>query len=261
MLDIAEDPRRRGARRGSRSARARGGGHACRRERGPAERGSRAGVTEAAEPAADEPARRRADLPPRLRKGPPRGVSRPVAVAITGGIGAGKSEALAAFARHGAATRLERRDRPRADRRRTTRCVRALRESASSARRQLDRGAIAAASSTIRSARVARGAAASARVRGVPTPWLHAGSRAPVGVVEMPLLYETGGEERFDKVVVLTAPDDVRRSRSRVAGEEREARLLPDAEKVAPGRLRLREHGLARRARRVRRVRHGGSDV
>src|SRR5437763_6312157 len=29
---------------------------------------------------------------------------RPVAVAITGGIGAGKSEALAAFARHGAAT-------------------------------------------------------------------------------------------------------------------------------------------------------------
>jgi len=31
-------------------------------------------------------------------------VSRPLAVAITGGIGAGKSEALAAFARHGAAT-------------------------------------------------------------------------------------------------------------------------------------------------------------
>ncbi len=33
-----------------------------------------------------------------------RGVSRPVAVAITGGIGAGKSEALRAFARNGAAT-------------------------------------------------------------------------------------------------------------------------------------------------------------
>ena len=31
-------------------------------------------------------------------------MSRPVAVAITGGIGAGKSEALSAFARHGAAT-------------------------------------------------------------------------------------------------------------------------------------------------------------
>ena len=37
---------------------------------------------------------------------PPEGVSRsrPVAVAITGGIGAGKTEALHAFARHGAAT-------------------------------------------------------------------------------------------------------------------------------------------------------------
>ena len=31
-------------------------------------------------------------------------MNRPVAVAITGGIGAGKSEALAAFRRHGAAT-------------------------------------------------------------------------------------------------------------------------------------------------------------
>ena len=30
-------------------------------------------------------------------------MARPIAVAITGGIGAGKSEALAAFARHGAA--------------------------------------------------------------------------------------------------------------------------------------------------------------
>ena len=31
-------------------------------------------------------------------------IRRPVAIAITGGIGAGKSETLAAFARHGAAT-------------------------------------------------------------------------------------------------------------------------------------------------------------
>ena len=31
-------------------------------------------------------------------------MSRPLAVAVTGGIGAGKSEALAAFRRHGAAT-------------------------------------------------------------------------------------------------------------------------------------------------------------
>ena len=29
-------------------------------------------------------------------------------------------------------------------------------------------------------------------------------------MIEIPLLYETGGEERFDAVVVITAPDDVR---------------------------------------------------
>jgi dephospho-CoA kinase len=32
---------------------------------------------------------------------------------------------------------------------------------------------------------------------------------------------------------VITAPDDVRRTRARVAAEEREGRLLPDEEKAA----------------------------
>src|SRR5262249_61624768 len=44
--------------------------------------------------------------PPRPRlppKSPRSSLARPIAVAITGGIGAGKSEAPAAFARHGAA--------------------------------------------------------------------------------------------------------------------------------------------------------------
>src|SRR5205823_8643075 len=45
------------------------------------------------------PATRKASL----RRRPSRKVARPLAVAVTGGIGAGKSEALAAFARHGAA--------------------------------------------------------------------------------------------------------------------------------------------------------------
>jgi len=52
-------------------------------------------------------------------------------------------------------------------------------------------------------------------------------------VVEIPLLYETRAEDRFDKVVVVTAPLHVRRTRSALAGEEREQRLLPDEEKVA----------------------------
>jgi dephospho-CoA kinase len=50
-------------------------------------------------------------------------------------------------------------------------------------------------------------------------------------VVEVPLLYETGGERRFDKVVVITAPAEVRAARAKVA-DAREERLLPDEEKV-----------------------------
>ena len=53
-----------------------------------------------------------------------------------------------------------------------------------------------------------------------------------VCVTEVPLLYEVGGETRFDRVVVVTAPKKLRRARSEAAVEERESRLLPDAEKV-----------------------------
>jgi dephospho-CoA kinase len=55
---------------------------------------------------------------------------------------------------------------------------------------------------------------------------------ADVAVVEIPLLYETGSETAFDAVVVITAPDDVRRSRAASDLDRRSARLLPDDEKV-----------------------------
>jgi dephospho-CoA kinase len=55
---------------------------------------------------------------------------------------------------------------------------------------------------------------------------------APVTVSEIPLLYETGGEQRFDHVVVITAPPEVRTRRARVDAAEREGRLLPDVEKA-----------------------------
>src|SRR5262245_22331946 len=54
-----------------------------------------------------------------------------------------------------------------------------------------------------------------------------------VCVTEVPLLYEVEGEKRFDVVVVVTAPRDLRSTRTRVPLEAREQRLLPDAEKVA----------------------------
>ena len=49
--------------------------------------------------------------------------------------------------------------------------------------------------------------------------------------VEVPLLYETGGEERFDKVIVVTAPPEVRALRTDVS-DAREERLIPDDEKI-----------------------------
>jgi dephospho-CoA kinase len=55
---------------------------------------------------------------------------------------------------------------------------------------------------------------------------------APVTVSEIPLLYETGAERRFDRVVVITAPPEVRAQRTRVDAAPREARLVPDDEKV-----------------------------
>jgi dephospho-CoA kinase len=54
----------------------------------------------------------------------------------------------------------------------------------------------------------------------------------PVTVTEVPLLYEVGGEERFDSVVVITAPAELREARARVPLAGRSDRLLPDREKV-----------------------------
>src|SRR5947208_1084502 len=50
-------------------------------------------------------------------------------------------------------------------------------------------------------------------------------------VIEIPLLYETGGESGFDAVVVITASQDVRDAR-RPGLAARESRLIPDEEKV-----------------------------
>jgi dephospho-CoA kinase len=53
-----------------------------------------------------------------------------------------------------------------------------------------------------------------------------------VTVTEVPLLYEVGGETRFDKVVVVTAPEMLREARANVSLRGRTDRLLPDREKV-----------------------------
>lgn len=53
-----------------------------------------------------------------------------------------------------------------------------------------------------------------------------------VCVTEVPLLFEVGAEDRFDKVVVVTAPKQLREQRRRVPADTRDERLLPDREKV-----------------------------
>jgi len=61
---------------------------------------------------------------------------------------------------------------------------------------------------------------------------------APVAVVDIPLLFETGGEKRVDAVVVVTTTPEIQRQRilerDNMTGEKLEAilaRQLPDAEK------------------------------
>ena len=63
-------------------------------------------------------------------------------------------------------------------------------------------------------------------------------SGAPVAVVDVPLLFETGGEARVDAVVVVTASPEIQRqrvlARDNMTAERFEAilaRQLPDAEK------------------------------
>ena len=63
-------------------------------------------------------------------------------------------------------------------------------------------------------------------------------SGAPVAVVDIPLLFETGGEKRVDAVVVVTTTPEIQRQRilerDNMTGEKLDAllaRQLPDAEK------------------------------
>ena len=90
--------------------------------------------------------------------------------------------------------------------------------------------------------------AAMKRLEGIVHPMLGASrqkflrdaeqSGAPVAVVDVPLLYETGGEKRVDAVVVVTTTPEIQRqrilTRDNMTGEKLEAilaRQLPDPEK------------------------------
>lgn len=65
-------------------------------------------------------------------------------------------------------------------------------------------------------------------------------SKASFAVLDVPLLYETGGDQRCDMVAVVTAPADVQKARVLLRGEMSEeqfenirSKQMPDAEKRA----------------------------
>ena len=74
------------------------------------------------------------------------------------------------------------------------------------------------------------------RVQAEYARWREALAQAPeppaLAVVEIPLLYETGSDARFDAVVVITAPEELRAARRSVRPDSRANRLLPDEEKI-----------------------------
>ncbi len=167
---------------------------------------------------------------------PPR---RPIAVAITGGIGAGKTEALHAFARHGAPTlssddvvhRLLRDD---ADVRRAV--VERFGDRVMDDAGRLDRKAIAGVVFGEREELEWLESVLHPRVAQESIAWIDAlaalDDPPDLCAIEVPLLYETGAEARFDAVVVVTAPEALRKSRARTSVDDRSRRLLPDEDKV-----------------------------
>jgi dephospho-CoA kinase len=152
-------------------------------------------------------------------------VPRPLAVAVTGGIGAGKSEALRAFERHGVPVcssdeivhRLIAEDPD----------VRAALEERFGT---TDRARIGAIVFADRDELAWLESLLHPRVRAAHRAWREA-QDADVAAVEIPLLYETGGETQFDAVVVVTAPAAVRAARTPTAADGRSSRLIPDDEK------------------------------
>ena len=166
-------------------------------------------------------------------------MQRPIAVAITGGIGAGKSSALASFRSHGAATvssdeivhhllatdpdvkqalveRLSEEilgDDGAPDRERIA--LRVFK----------DRDALDFLEKLLHPLVSREYLAWREQLAALPNPPL-------VCVTEVPLLYEVGGEKRFDKVVVITAPAKLREARRGGRTDDRESRLLPDREKA-----------------------------
>ena len=166
-------------------------------------------------------------------------MSRPLTIGLTGGIAAGKSEALAAFERLGAATIS------------SDAVVHELLDSEPLLGRLTERwGAEVAPGGRVDRGRVGEIVFADPQ----ELAWLEAqihplvGERigawlgslpqgAEIAVVEVPLLFESGMDAAFDTTVAVVTSDPVRRARAEARGQalvgEREARQLAQGEKAS----------------------------
>jgi len=162
----------------------------------------------------------------------------PLKIGLTGGIAAGKSEALKAFARLGAATLS------------SDAVVHELLEGEELRGRLVERwGSDVVGDGVLNRAKIGEIVFADPEqlswlegqihplVQRRTAGWLlslPAGTE--VAVVEVPLLFEAGNEKAFDTTVAVVAADEVRRERAAARGhalvDEREARQLTQPEKA-----------------------------
>lgn len=166
-------------------------------------------------------------------------MARPLTIGLTGGIAAGKSEALAAFERLGAATIS------------SDAVVHELLETEPLLPRLIERwGRKVAPGGKVDRDRIGSIVFADTDelkwLEGEIHPlvgkrigaWLTSlPQEADVAVVEVPLLFETGMDGAFDTTVAVVASDEVRRMRAQARGhalvDEREARQLAQEEKAS----------------------------
>lgn len=166
-------------------------------------------------------------------------MARPLTIGLTGGIAAGKSEALAAFERLGAATIS------------SDAVVHELLETEPLLPRLVERwGQKVAPGGRVDRDRIGSIVFADTDelkwLEGQIHPlvgerigtWLKSlAEDTEVAVVEVPLLFEAGMEEAFDTTVAVITADEVRRERAQARGhalvDEREARQLAQAEKAS----------------------------
>jgi dephospho-CoA kinase len=162
----------------------------------------------------------------------------PLKIGLTGGIAAGKSEALKAFARLGAATLS------------SDAVVHELLEGEPLRGRLAERwGSEVFSDGSVNRAKIGEVVFADPEeltwlegqihplVRERTGQWLLSlPEETEVAVVEVPLMFEVGSDAVFDTTVAIVTADEVRRERAAARGhalvDEREARQLPQSEKA-----------------------------